>query len=64
MMIETGDNPAHLKLAEAILNRHVNGGYLLHMMVYPLYHITTRLMSFICLNDIKMGGYVYLYYLI
>lgn len=26
-MIENGDNPAHLRIVEAMLNRSVNGGY-------------------------------------
>lgn len=55
-MIYTGDNPAHLKFVEAILNENVQGGYLIHMQVYPLYHITTRLVSFICLGDIHTAG--------
>ena len=55
-MINYGDNPAHLKLVAAMFNREVNGGYLIHMIVYPLYHLTTRLVSFICLNDIYAAG--------
>ena len=56
MMINGGDNLEHLKLVEAILNKDANGGYLVHMVVYPLYHVTTRMVSFICLNDIHIAA--------
>ena len=56
MMVNWGDNLEHLKLVEAILNKDVNGGYLVHMVVYPLYHVTTRIVSFICLNDIHIAA--------
>ena len=60
VMINQGDNIEHLKLTEAMLNTHINGGYLIHMLAYPLYHFTTKIVSFVCFGDIYFAAIVVL----
>ena len=56
MMIEAGDNIAHINFARSILNPNYEEGYLPHMKAYPLYHLTVKLVSLFCLGDYSVAG--------
>lgn len=56
VMIEAGDNVAHMIFVRSILTSNPAGQYYHHLRAYPLYHITVRLITFLCLGDYNVAG--------
>lgn len=56
MMIERGDNVEHLEFARSILSSAPVEVRFPHIKAYPLYHITTKIVSFLCIKDYSVAG--------